>query len=388
MNQLTLPKSLGALPSVFANQPMTNDDLSAGIQGGFGIISVRGKTWRVKFQGEERVMMRDDGDGPRSSIEVVVIKSASVISKVFYEKGYDGESSAPPDCWSTNGQTPDPAASKKQSNTCAGCKQNAFGAKISDAGKALKACGDSKRLAVVPLLDIPNELFGGPMLLRVPAASLKEILGYAQKLSQAGYPYYAVATRISFDVEAEFPRLIFGAMRVLNEDEARMVAELRGDPRVNRILNEAVEVVHHEPDASPEKTLFEQPPAAKKMASSLSSLVNTSTAAAAEKVDPDTGEVTAAQEAVAAEEKARRTRRTKAEMEAARAAEAAAVAAATPQVAPAPVEDDEETTLLKQLAALKAAKAAKAAPPPPPAPVAVADDDEEFNAKLNALLKG
>jgi hypothetical protein len=398
MNQLTLPKSLGALPAEFRNAVVQHDDLAGGITGGFGVVSLRGKTWRVKWQGDERVMMRPDGDGPRSSIEVVIIKASPVISKVYYEKGYDGETSAPPDCWSTNGQTPDPASSKRQSNTCAGCKWNAFGSKISEAGKASKACADSKRLAIVPLDDIPNEMFGGPMLLRVPAASLKEVLAYAQKLSSAGYPYFAVATRMSFDVEAEYPKLVFNAIRVLDADEAKMVVELQKDPKVGRILSEAVEVVQHDVEQNVNDKLFEQAPKGKP-AASLDALVG-----ANEQVDPSTGEVTpkvaatpdtaAAGETPAETEK--RKRRTKAEMEAARAAEAAKAAPA-PAPAPAPAEDDEEEILRKQLEAIRAKKAAQAAaaaaPAPAPAPASVSapatddgDDDDEFSKALEGLL--
>lgn len=397
MNQLTLPKSLGALPAEFRNAVVQHDDLAGGITGGFGVVSLRGKTWRVKWQGDERVMMRPDGDGPRSSIEVVIIKASPVISKVYYEKGYDGETSAPPDCWSTNGQTPDPASAKRQANTCAGCKWNAFGSKITEAGKAGKACADSKRLAIVPLDDIPNEMFGGPMLLRVPAASLKEVLAYAQKLSSAGYPYFAVATRMSFDVEAEYPKLVFNAIRVLDADEAKLVVELQKDPKVARILSEAVEVVQHEVSKPVEDQLFEQKPNGKP-AASLDALVGSN-----EQVDPSTGEVT---QKVAESttpgldkvvEEAKRKRRTKVEMEAARAAEATAKAPQQTQQQ-APAEDDEEAALLKKLEEARQRKAAQAAaqqqatqqvvqPGPGPAfsPVG-GDNDDEFSKALEGLL--
>jgi hypothetical protein len=266
-NLITMP--LGALPAAFAGQAknVANAELSGGITGGFAVLSLRGKSWRVKHRGEERIMMRDDGDGARSSLEVVLVKAAPVISKIFYQTGYVEGSNSPPDCWSTNGVTPDAGASKKQSATCAGCPHNAWGSRITDAGKAGKACADSKRLALVPAGDIDNEVSGGPMLLRIPAASLQDLTSYAAKLNAVGYPYYAVVTRIAFDPDAEYPKVMMNAVRALTDEEAAKVAALRDDARVGRILNEAVEMAEHQTSAPPAlDEVFEKPPVEAKAA--------------------------------------------------------------------------------------------------------------------------
>lgn len=251
MSEFSLPATFKAGPAaVVTQQGNANDELAAGIQSSFGIVSYRGKVWSIKYQGQEHPLMREDGDGARASIECVIIRSATAISKIFYADGYQPGDTSPPDCWSTNGVVPDAAASSKQSNTCAGCPQNAWGSKISEAGKAMKACADSKRLAIVPLDDIANELFGGPMLLRVPAASLRDLKSFADLLSANGYPYYAIGTRISFDVNEAFPKFVFSAIRPLTESEAAAIIELREDPRVQRILELEIEHVVHEPEAA------------------------------------------------------------------------------------------------------------------------------------------
>jgi len=166
MSNITIPNQFGAVSTVFANANV-NNDLAAGVVSGFGIISYRGKVWRTKYRGEERDLMRADGDGPRSSIEVVILKASGNLAKIFYESGYVEGSTAQPDCWSSNGVTPDANAPNKQHSACATCKQNAFGSRITPAGKQGKACSDSKRLAIVPLEDIDNEVFGGPLLHRL-----------------------------------------------------------------------------------------------------------------------------------------------------------------------------------------------------------------------------
>lgn len=263
-NELMIPAGLGQLPAAFQGQALT-DELAGGIGQSFGIITYKGKVWHTKFQGVEKTLMRDDGDGPRNSIEVVIIKAAPVISKIWYETGYVEGSSAPPDCWSVNGMTPDPASPKKQSTTCAGCPKNVFGSRVSEAGKPTKECMDSKRLAVVPLEDIDNEIYNGPMMLRVPAASLKELVAYSNQLRGVNFDYYMVGTRISFDVNEAYPKFQLRAIRALTDAEAAKVIKLREDSRVKRIIEGQVEAAMHEPaKAEPAKpnltTIFEQPP--------------------------------------------------------------------------------------------------------------------------------
>ena len=257
MSNIVIPNNFGTVSTRFAAHK-SEDDLSAGVSSGFGIISYRGKVWRTKFRGEEISLMREDGDGPRASIEVVILKAANHLAKIFYRDGYKEGSTESPDCFSTNGLTPDVNSKAKQANTCAACPMNAWGSRITPAGKPGKACSDSKRTVVVPLADMDNEVFGGPMLLRIPAASLQYLAQYGQKMGALGYPYYAIGTRISFDVKEAFPKFVFSAIRPLTDEEADRVLALREDPRVARILSESE--ISSEPVAAPAvASAFEQP---------------------------------------------------------------------------------------------------------------------------------
>src|SRR5215204_428094 len=94
-------QKLGQLPAVFRDrlgQGKLNEDMAAGITAGFAIVSFRGKAWRVKYRGEEQVLLNPDGRTPRYSIDAVIIKASPNISKVWYEHGYVEGSTAPPDC--------------------------------------------------------------------------------------------------------------------------------------------------------------------------------------------------------------------------------------------------------------------------------------------------
>lgn len=254
-----VPQNFGAVSTKFRDAQVQND-LAAGVQAGFGIIGYKGKVWSLRHRGEEQTLMRPDGDGPVNSIEVVILKAAPYISKIWYEKGYVEGSTAPPDCFSPNGTVPSPESTKKQANACAACPQNVWGSKMTEAGKKGKACSDSKRMAVVPMGDIRNEVYGGPMLLRVPAASLQDLASFGNKMQNLGYPYYAIATRIAFDPKEAYPKFTFSAIRPLTDEEADDVIALHQSEEVKRVLAEGAELEHVA--AEPMQTVenaFEQP---------------------------------------------------------------------------------------------------------------------------------
>lgn len=259
MNDLVVPKNFGALPSRFVNQKLEND-LAAGIASSFGMVGYKGKVWSIRYRGDEVALMRDDGDGPRGSIEVVIVKASAHVSKIWYEQGYVEGSTEAPDCFSTNGVTPDASARNKQSHACATCPKNAWGSRITPAGKQGKACSDSKRIAVVPLADLRNETYGGPMLLRVPAASLNDLAQYGNKMSQLGYPYQFIGTRIAFNPNEAYPKFMFNGVRALEEHECEIIEEMRNDPHVTRILAEELDTTALPAQAQLEQA-FEQPPA-------------------------------------------------------------------------------------------------------------------------------
>lgn len=244
--ELMIPAGFAAPSTKLAGSLVNPSDLGAGIGAAFAVISYKGKVWAIKHRGESKPLMRADGSGPQGTIECIIVKAAPVISKIFYANGFKEGDNAAPDCWSVNGVSPDPASASKQSATCAGCPKNAWGSRITDSGKSGKACGDSKRLALVPSNDMRNELLGGPMLLRIPAASLAGISQYSAALQAMGHAYYGVVTEIGFDYKEAFPLLTFKAKRVLTEDEVDILLELQASESVNRILNEAVDQVKAE----------------------------------------------------------------------------------------------------------------------------------------------
>lgn len=252
----------GKVPAALQAFASSADDLSAGVSGSFAVMSFRASRWRIKYQGEETPILNSDGD-PVASIEAVILKANPHITKNYYEQGYSEGAAEAPNCFSLDGVKPDASAPNRQAATCAQCPKNVFGSRITPAGKKAKACQDNRRLALVPANDLDNETFGGPMLLRVPAASLADLAMMGKNLKARGFPYNAVTVRIGFDMEASFPKLTFKPIRPLTDDEAEKVRELLHDDRLERILAEAVELKDDAPAAEPEAPaqddLFEQP---------------------------------------------------------------------------------------------------------------------------------
>jgi len=271
MQELTIFKSGQLARSKLFDQVKGGDhSLSAGVGAGFARITYKGGKWGIRYQGETRPFRRYkyiDGraidDGPEPFLDVVIVQCAEHPSKYWYEDAYDpNDDRKPPDCWSSNGVQPDSGAPKKQSEHCVGCKHNVWGSKKPrDDGRASrgKACTDHKRLVVVPVGDIENKAYGGPMLLQVPPTSLKLLAPFENKLAHAGFRFFEVWTRLSFDETSEFPLFMFDAVAPLDDNQSTQVIKMMNDPLIERILTTDIAAV--EGYDTPPETSGEPPPA-------------------------------------------------------------------------------------------------------------------------------
>jgi len=260
----------GRPPSIYQGRTSgLNSAAQANIPLGFAVVTFRGKVWRLVYQGDEDIV-RDPvrPDQPAQTIEAVIIGASAAVSKIFYLKPYTEGSDQPPDCYSLDGIKPEPNVPAKQAALCARCPQNEWGSRMTDDNKRAKRCADSKRLAIVPALDLENESYGGPMLLRVPPTSLANLSLYAGNLARRGAPLEALVTRIGFSHELAYPQLTFSAVRWLTDEEARQVVGPDGKsgvmahPVVGRILVDSVAMpAVGEGDPEPEPETPTEPPA-------------------------------------------------------------------------------------------------------------------------------
>lgn len=196
----------------------TNSDMSNGVMaGGYPIISYKGKVWHVVEGDTKTLVANEDGD-PKASIEVVLLKSNPNLSKLYYVGGYEEGSTAKPTCFSNDGIAPDSDSATPQAKKCAICPHNAWGSRVTEQGKKGKACSDLRRVAVAPTGDLER-----PMLLRIPAGTLKDLSAYADTLNKRKAPYSAVVTRIAFDHSVAHQKFTFKAIRWLSVDEVGVV---------------------------------------------------------------------------------------------------------------------------------------------------------------------
>jgi hypothetical protein len=250
MSNLVLPPQFQNAQALAALDPTWDQksEFSAGIRRSFAVISVRGKVWRVVHQNVSRPVTRPGTNEPASSLEVILVTSTAGVSKVYYAGNYVEGSDDPPTCFSHDGVKPDRSVQEPQASMCAVCPMNDWGSKVTEQGKKTKACADSKRLAILPaggeslpeaerINVLMNQVFGGPMLLRVPAASMSELAAYDGSMGQMGFKLHAIVTRMTFDIEAAYPKIKFEPVRPLSVAEFQEVLKWRDSAQVKDMLN-------------------------------------------------------------------------------------------------------------------------------------------------------
>ena len=232
---------------------LTNDLLVSG-GGGYPTVSIKGKVFTLK-RGDEKTLITDSNDEPARSLEVVILKAGPAgdkLSKVYYASGYTEGSDAKPLCYSNDGIAPGVNATEPQSKSCATCPKNVWGSHVSEDGKKNKACSDSKRLAIAPAGQVND-----PMLMRVPAASLKALTAFGQQLAKRGVPYQAVVAKIGFDYSVAHPALTFKPVGFVDESTLMEIKEVVDSDLVKRICGE-VEDLYVPDDADTAGESFEQ----------------------------------------------------------------------------------------------------------------------------------
>lgn len=239
------PKVPAAVAALFGD--LGNDELvgnNAG--GGFPVISIKGKVFHI-VRGDEKTLITKPGDDdPAGSIEVVIVKANADRSKVFYSTGYVEGSVEKPTCYSNDGIAPAADATEPQAKKCAVCPHNQWGAKITEDGKKAKACADSRRLAVAAVDAVSD-----PMLLRVPAASMKNLEEYGKLLATRKAPSFAVVTKVSFDYTVAHPLLKFAPVGwVEDQSTLAQIKDMRDSDIVSQIIGtKPMEGAHPAEDA-------------------------------------------------------------------------------------------------------------------------------------------
>ena len=184
-------------------------------------ISIKGGVFRLVAGGKEVAAIDD------RHLEVIIVKAAPKVSRIFYAAKYDADNITGPDCWSNDGERPDPSASNKQAVTCMSCPMNIAGSGQNNS----RACRYQQRLAVV----LANNPSGDVMQLTLPATSVfgkeegdkRPLQAYARYLAVQNPPVNPeqIVTEMRFDTKAESPKLFFKPVRWLTDDEYETIKE-------------------------------------------------------------------------------------------------------------------------------------------------------------------
>jgi len=213
--------------------------LSGGAGNNIKRISTKGGVFRLMAGGKEVANIEE------RHLDIVIVLAAPKVSRVFYAAAYDSDKVAPPDCSSTDGETPDVGVPSKQSDSCMGCPQNIAG---SGNGNS-RACRYQQRMAVV----LEDAVDGDVLQLTLPATSIfgkdegdkRPLQAYARFLANQNPPVNpeAVVTRMRFDTKAEAPKLFFQPMRWLTDAEYATVMQQAATPDAKRAIASTVAAV-------------------------------------------------------------------------------------------------------------------------------------------------
>lgn len=221
MSDLTLFK--GGLPAYLKN---AEDDATTALAGGESLgarrISIKGNVFREYIGGKEYRVSEE------RSMNVVIIKAAPKVSRVFYAGTYVEGETVSPTCWSSDSQRPDEKVKDKQSATCLNCPQNIKGSGQGDS----RACRYQQRLAVVvdgevdreevyQLVLPPTSVFGDGEKGKLP------LQAYARHLKNHGTPITGVVTEMRFDTASPTPKLVFKPVRPVTEEEFEIIQRLK-----------------------------------------------------------------------------------------------------------------------------------------------------------------
>ena len=192
--------------------------LAGGVNTNAGMkrVSIKGGVFRLLAGGKEIAAIDE------RFLDVIVVKAAPKVSRIFYAGSYDKDAAAaPPDCTSGDGDKPDAGVRNPQASSCAACPQNIAG---SGNGQS-RACRYQQRLAVV----LANNPEGDVLQVTLPATSIfgkedgdkRPLQAYARYMAAQTPPVNldAIVTRMKFDTKAESPKLIFAPVRWLTDDE-------------------------------------------------------------------------------------------------------------------------------------------------------------------------
>jgi hypothetical protein len=175
---------------------------------------------------------------PTNKLEVVIVNASKHVSRTFYAKAWDPKAdAAPPDCWSNDGEKPDPTVKEPQSASCIGCQQD-----INGSGQGnTKACRKNRRVAVALASDLDGDVYQMTLQSKSIFYDMKDpgdlehmpFNQYAKYVGSQGYNLNTLVTEMRFDEDSTVGKLFFRPVRFLEKHEWD-VAVKQGDSAASK----------------------------------------------------------------------------------------------------------------------------------------------------------
>jgi hypothetical protein len=161
---------------------------------------------------------------PTNKLEVVIVNASKHVSRTFYAKAWDPKAdAAPPDCWSNDGEKPDPTVKEPQNSSCIGCQQD-----INGSGQGnTKACRKNRRIAVALASDLNGDVYQMTLQSKSIFYDMKDpgdlehmpFNQYAKYVGSQGYNLNTLVTEMRFDEDSTVGKLFFRPVRFLEKHE-------------------------------------------------------------------------------------------------------------------------------------------------------------------------
>lgn len=213
-------------------------------------LLIEGKVWTRSVDGEKIKLTRKNEDGEVETIQtlkVIILDYNKRRGRTYYDGAYDPAKPGVPLCWSVDGDRPDANVVKPQHSDCKNCPMSAKGSKVTEQGKAVAACSQHRVLALVPAAQ-PGST---PLRLKLSITSLYdkqspelEASGwyafeqYVDMLRSRGVHHTAsIVTKLKFDSNAAYPKVIFSPDRWLEQTELAVVAPIAKSDGVKELLD-------------------------------------------------------------------------------------------------------------------------------------------------------
>jgi len=213
-------------------------------------LAYEGKVWTISVNGEKTKLMKRNEEGdeePLSVMRVVVLDYNKRRGRAYYEGAYDPAKPGTPLCWSDDGVTPDMAVKEPKASKCQDCPMSVKGSKVTEQGKAVTACAQHRMVVVVPA----NKLDFQP--LRMKLAITSDWDKNSPELEQQGWFAFnnytdmlrsksvnhtaALVTKMRFDPNVAYPKVIFSPDRWLDENELKSIAPVVRGETVKNLLS-------------------------------------------------------------------------------------------------------------------------------------------------------